>query len=107
MTAASRHTPVMLERCVDLLAPALAGPGSLAIDGTLGMGGHTEALLTACPQARVVGIDRDAQAIALASERLDGAGVTRLRPWREALEQYLNAKGLIETGRQEPIADSQ
>jgi len=70
MTAAFRHTPVMLERCIELLAPALTTANSLAIDGTLGMGGHTEALLTACPQARVVGIDRDAQAIALASERL-------------------------------------
>ena len=44
---------------------------------------------------------------ALASERLDQAGVPRLRPWREALEHYLLAKGLIETRRQEPIADSQ
>lgn len=70
MTAASRHTPVMLERCIELLAPALHVPGAVAIDGTLGMGGHTEALLIACPHARVVGIDRDAQAIALASERL-------------------------------------
>lgn len=65
-----RHTPVMLERCVDLLAPALAAPGSVAIDGTLGMGGHTEAILTRCPAATVVGIDRDPQAIALASARL-------------------------------------
>lgn len=70
MTAASLHTPVMLERCIELLAPALTDDGALAIDGTLGMGGHTEALLTACPQARVVGIDRDAQAIALATKRL-------------------------------------
>ncbi|WP_084075850.1 16S rRNA (cytosine(1402)-N(4))-methyltransferase RsmH [Demequina sp. NBRC 110052] len=67
---ASRHRPVMLDRCVDLLAPALTRPGAVAIDGTLGMGGHTEALLERCPEARVVGIDRDAQAIALASERL-------------------------------------
>ncbi|WP_296664469.1 16S rRNA (cytosine(1402)-N(4))-methyltransferase RsmH [Demequina sp.] len=68
--AASRHTPVMLDRCVDLLAPALGAPGSLAIDGTLGMGGHTEAILDRCPAARVVGIDRDPEAIALASARL-------------------------------------
>lgn len=60
----------MLARCVELLAPALSQPGAVAIDGTLGMGGHTEALLRACPQARVVGIDRDADAIALASRRL-------------------------------------
>ena len=69
-----RHTPVMLDRCVDLLAPALQQPGAVAIDGTLGMGGHTEALLTRCPQATVVGIDRDPQAIALASERLAAFG---------------------------------
>ena len=68
--AASRHQPVMLERCVDLLAPSLDRPGAIAIDGTLGMGGHTEAILDRCPQATVVGIDRDLQAIALASERL-------------------------------------
>lgn len=68
--AASRHQPVMLDRCVELLAPALAHPGAVAVDATLGMGGHTEALLSRCPEATVVGIDRDAQAIALASERL-------------------------------------
>ncbi|WP_062312873.1 16S rRNA (cytosine(1402)-N(4))-methyltransferase RsmH [Demequina rhizosphaerae] len=68
--AASRHTPVMLERCVDLLAPALDHEGAVAIDGTLGMGGHTEGILERCPQARVVGIDRDPNAIALASARL-------------------------------------
>ena len=70
MNAATRHTPVMLERCVDLLAPALAAPGAVAIDGTLGMGGHSEAILARCPNATVVGIDRDPHAIALASERL-------------------------------------
>ncbi|WP_062207924.1 16S rRNA (cytosine(1402)-N(4))-methyltransferase RsmH [Demequina oxidasica] len=69
-SAASRHQPVMLERCVDLLAPALEAPGSIAIDGTLGMGGHTELLLTRCPHVTVVGIDRDTDAIALASDRL-------------------------------------
>lgn len=68
--AAARHRPVMLERCVDLLAPSLEAAGSVAIDGTLGMGGHSEAILERCPNATVVGIDRDAQAIALASARL-------------------------------------
>jgi 16S rRNA (cytosine1402-N4)-methyltransferase len=70
MSTAARHTPVMLDRCVDLLAPSLAREGAVAIDGTLGMGGHTEAILTRCPNAMVIGIDRDPQAIALASERL-------------------------------------
>ncbi|MCB2411338.1 16S rRNA (cytosine(1402)-N(4))-methyltransferase RsmH [Demequina sp. TTPB684] len=73
-TASFRHTPVLLDRCVELLSPALEQPGAVAIDATLGMGGHTEALLATNPQARVVGIDRDAQAIGLASERLSAAG---------------------------------
>lgn len=65
-----RHVPVLLSRCVELLEPALREPGSVFVDGTLGMGGHTEAVLQACPTARAVGIDRDPQALELASERL-------------------------------------
>ena len=65
-----RHVPVLLQRCVDLLAPALQDDGAVLVDGTLGMGGHTEALLSACPRARAVGIDRDPQALELATERL-------------------------------------
>ncbi len=69
--AADRHIPVLRDRIVELLAPALTEPGSVYLDGTLGMGGHAEAVLEACPQARVVGIDRDQEALALAAERLD------------------------------------
>ena len=65
-----RHVPVLLERCVELLAPALDRPGAVLVDATLGMGGHTEALLERLPRLRVVGLDRDPQAIALASQRL-------------------------------------
>ncbi len=71
---ASRHTPVMLDRCVELLSPALTAPRAVVIDATLGLGGHSEALLTAHPRLTVVGIDRDRDAIALASERLAFAG---------------------------------
>ncbi|GAB2454801.1 16S rRNA (cytosine(1402)-N(4))-methyltransferase RsmH [Xylanimonas ulmi] len=67
---AARHLPVLLQRCVDLLAPALAEPGSVLVDCTLGMGGHTEAVLDQVPTARVVGVDRDPQALRLAGERL-------------------------------------
>lgn len=67
--AATRHTPVLVDRCVALLAPAVESGGTV-VDCTLGMGGHSEAILTALPSARVVGIDRDPQAIALASARL-------------------------------------
>src|SRR5680860_911969 len=68
--AARRHTPVLLERCVALLAPALADDGAVVVDATLGLGGHSEALLERCPAARLVGIDRDPQAIELAGRRL-------------------------------------
>jgi 16S rRNA (cytosine1402-N4)-methyltransferase len=72
--AATRHTPVLLRRCLDLLAPALEVPGAVLVDSTLGMGGHTEAVLTAFPGVRVVGLDRDPQAIALAGARLAAFG---------------------------------
>ncbi|MFC0359532.1 MULTISPECIES: 16S rRNA (cytosine(1402)-N(4))-methyltransferase RsmH [Kytococcus] len=67
----TRHVPVMLPRILDLLAPALeAADRPVHLDGTLGMGGHAEAVLERFEHVRVVGIDRDPQAIALASERL-------------------------------------
>lgn len=68
--ADARHVPVLRDRIVALLAPALSEPGALFVDATLGMGGHTEAILTACPGARALGIDRDPQALALAGARL-------------------------------------
>lgn len=62
--------PVMLDRCVELLAPALRRRGSVVVDATLGMGGHSEALLRHCPDAQLIGIDRDPDALRLAGERL-------------------------------------
>ena len=64
------HLPVMLERCVDLLAPALASPGALLVDGTVGLGGHTGALLRTRHLARGVGLDRDPQALVGAARHL-------------------------------------
>lgn len=63
------HVPVMLERCVDALAPA-AVPGAVFVDATLGLGGHSEALLARLPQIRLIGLDRDPQALARAGGRL-------------------------------------
>jgi 16S rRNA (cytosine1402-N4)-methyltransferase len=71
---ADRHTPVMLARCIELLTPVLQAPGAVLVDSTLGMGGHTEAVLRAFPQVRVVGLDRDRQALELAGRRLAGFG---------------------------------
>ena len=69
-STADLHLPVMLERCLELLRPGLEGESPVVIDCTLGMGGHTEALLAQHSQLRVIGIDRDPQALELASERL-------------------------------------
>lgn len=69
-SAADRHVPVLLDRCVELLEPALARPGAVLVDCTLGMGGHAEAILSRLENVRVIGIDRDEQAIALATKRL-------------------------------------
>lgn len=68
------HTPVLLERCVELLAPALEQPGAVLVDATLGMGGHAEAILSRFPDLILVGLDRDTEALAIAEERLKGFG---------------------------------
>src|SRR3954454_16882565 len=66
----------MLDQIVSILTPALQAttdtPTPILVDCTLGLGGHSAALLAACPQARLIGLDRDTQAIAVAGERLAG-----------------------------------
>ena len=64
------HVPVLRDRVLALLAPALDGPSAVAVDATLGLGGHAHALLTAHPRLRLVGIDRDPEALRLAESRL-------------------------------------
>lgn len=64
------HDPVMVTRIVELLAPALSRPGSVYVDCTLGLAGHARAVLEAAPEARLVGIDRDPDALAVARQRL-------------------------------------
>ena len=49
MSTSDLHTPVLLERCIELLAPALTRPGAVVVDATEGMGGHSEALLERFP----------------------------------------------------------
>jgi len=70
MSSNALHVPVMLQRCLDMLAPALAEPGAVVVDCTLGLGGHSEALLRSFPAARLIGLDRDTDALRLAGERL-------------------------------------
>jgi 16S rRNA (cytosine1402-N4)-methyltransferase len=90
------HTPVLLERCVELLAPALDRDGAIAIDATLGMGGHTEALLERFPKLTVIGFDRDTDALAIATKRLERFG-SRLVPVHavyDSISEVLAARGI-------------
>lgn len=64
------HTPVLLERCIELLAPALSAPGAVLVDATLGMAGHAGAFLQRFPELTLVGLDRDLNALAIAEKRL-------------------------------------
>lgn len=68
------HTPVMLGRTVELLAPALDREGAVLVDATLGMGGHTQAFLERFPKLTVIGLDRDPDALEIARERLEAFG---------------------------------
>jgi 16S rRNA (cytosine1402-N4)-methyltransferase len=69
---AQRHLPVMVDRAVELLRPR---QGGVYLDATLGLGGHSERILeVSAPSGRVIGLDRDPAALALARERLAWAG---------------------------------
>jgi 16S rRNA (cytosine1402-N4)-methyltransferase len=68
--AADTHIPVMLERTIELLAPAIERPGAVMVDATLGLGGHAEAFLERFPDLTYIGLDRDRNALAHSAERL-------------------------------------
>jgi 16S rRNA (cytosine1402-N4)-methyltransferase len=66
-----QHISVMRDRCVELLTPAIiAVENPVVVDATLGLGGHTEALLEKFSHLTVIGIDRDLDALAKANLRL-------------------------------------
>ncbi|MGN6576644.1 MAG: 16S rRNA (cytosine(1402)-N(4))-methyltransferase RsmH [Nocardioides sp.] len=90
------HVPVLLDRVVALVAPALQQPGSVMVDATLGLGGHTEAVLERCPQARVLGIDRDTHALERSRERLApyGERVTFVHAVYDQIGEVLAEQGL-------------
>ena len=68
---ASDHRPVLLRETIELLAPERGG---LFVDCTVGLGGHSEAILQASPDTQVLGLDRDGEALALAKKRLQQFG---------------------------------
>lgn len=92
------HQPVLLADCVALMTPALQREGAVAVDCTLGLAGHSTAFLKAAPQARLIGIDRDNEALALATERMRQEGLAdRFTPVHAAfdqLDQVLEDQGI-------------
>ena len=75
------HEPVLLEEVLEALSPV---SGGLYVDGTVGGGGHSEAILEACsPEGRLVAFDRDDWALEAATKRLARFG-NRLELHREA-----------------------
>jgi 16S rRNA (cytosine1402-N4)-methyltransferase len=66
--SATFHQPVLIAECLELLG---AAPGQLVVDATLGDGGHAEAILErTAPDGRLIGLDRDADALGIAGARL-------------------------------------
>ena len=92
------HTPVMLERTVELLAPAVSHPGAVLVDATLGMAGHAEAFLQRFPELVLVGLDRDTDALAIAGERLApfGGRVHLVHTVYDQFEESLDSLGITE-----------
>ncbi|MGJ9477144.1 MULTISPECIES: 16S rRNA (cytosine(1402)-N(4))-methyltransferase RsmH [unclassified Actinotignum] len=86
------HAPVLVDICIELLAPAFQVPAPVLVDCTLGMGGHTEAFLERFENLTVIGIDRDPAAIALAGERLARFG-QRFRPVQTTYDDVAAAAG--------------
>lgn len=90
----AEHVPVLLDRVVDLLAPR---PGALIVDATLGLGGHAVALAERIrPGGRLVGIDRDPQALEIARGHLAGFGdaFLALHGRHERLVELLDGAGI-------------
>ena len=95
------HVPVLLNRCVELLAPALSrtaadGTGAVLVDATLGAGGHAERFCQQFPGLRVIGLDRDPDALLTARRRLApfGARVQVVHTRYDGLAEALGEAGL-------------
>src|SRR4051812_5493707 len=101
--AGARHLPVLLDRIVALVAPALQLPEgadstrghTILVDATLGLGGHAEAVLRRCPQAHLIGIDRDVHALDRSRARLApyGRRVTLVHAVYDEIGEVLDELG--------------
>lgn len=85
------HVPVLLERCLELLAPAIERVDApVMVDATLGLGGHSHAFLKRFPALTVIGLDHDADALAIAQQRLSEFG-TRAKLVHARNDEYQQA----------------
>ena len=83
------HQPVLLDDCVSLVSGALQREHSTVVDCTLGLAGHATAFLAACPKASLIGIDRDAEALDLATRRVAQEGFAeRFTPVHAAFDEF-------------------
>jgi len=96
MAPIERHVPVMRQRVLAILAPAIQQPGSVLVDATLGLGGHAEFALERFPELHLIGIDRDPAALALSRERLEpfGARATLVHAVYDELPRVLASLGI-------------
>src|SRR5690349_11303767 len=94
--AEARHVPVLLEEVLALLQ---VNPNRFYVDGTLGLGGHAQAILEkSSPEGRLLGIDRDLQALGLARKRLEpyGSRVAFQHGTFDRIRHYLHEMGISE-----------
>ncbi|WP_156747432.1 16S rRNA (cytosine(1402)-N(4))-methyltransferase RsmH [Mycobacterium sp. E2462] len=98
------HVPVLLERCVELLTPALTrrhadGSGAVLVDATLGAAGHAQRFLTELPGLRLIGLDRDPSALQIARQRLAPFAdrVTLVHTRYDGIADALTASGYAAT----------
>lgn len=94
-----RHVPVLLRRADEILGPALESGGVL-VDATLGLGGHAEHFLRTYPAIRLIGLDRDTEALRLAGARLAPFAdrITLVHTRYDGLPDALRQAGLPERG---------
>ena len=99
------HVPVLLDRCVALLKPALTrhrpdGSGAVVVDATVGAGGHAERFLTELPGLRLIGLDRDPTAVEIARTRLlrFADRVTLVQTKYDEIAAALSESGYAATG---------
>ena len=92
--ASGRHQPVLLDQALEFLIRSHSGRIVTILDGTLGAGGHSLAMLNESPEARLVGIDRDPEALTIAGERLPTERVDLKRAEYADFAEELQAIGL-------------